>query len=125
MGAIRRLLVLVGSLIIGYVISVFLYAVADSISKMPKGALWDSSFQPSFRFIMLIVAFVVVVIPAFRSEEAPAVRTASILTVIVFVVYIGLKLGGIGHPDFPVMWVLAHLEPLRGYLENMSKAPGK
>jgi hypothetical protein len=109
-GAIRRLLVLVGSLIVGYVISVFLYAVADSISKMPKGPLWDSSFQTSFRFIMLIIAFV-------------AVRTASILTVLVFVVYIGLKLGGVGHPDFPVMWVLAHLEPLRRMLENMSKQP--
>jgi predicted branched-subunit amino acid permease len=72
---------------------------------------------------MLIIAFVVVVIPAFRSEETPAVRTASILTVLVFVVYIGLKLGGVGHPDFPVMWVLAHLEPLRRMLENMSKQP--
>jgi hypothetical protein len=122
-GAIRRLLVLVGSLIVGYVISVFLYAVADSISKMPKGPLWDSSFQTSFRFIMLIIAFVVVLSPAFRSQHTPAVRTASILTVLVFVVYIGLKLGGVGHPDFPVMWVLAHLEPLRRMLENMSKQP--
>jgi hypothetical protein len=119
--SIKRVLVLFGSLILGYVISVFLFAVADSISKMPSGKLWDDSFRAPFRFILLIVAFVVVLIPAFRGEEEPAVKTAAILTVFVFVIYIGLKIGGIGHPDYPVTWVLAHLEPLRQYLAGLAK----
>jgi hypothetical protein len=117
---LRKILVLLGSLLVGYIISVFLFAVADSISKMPSGKLWDESFRAPLRFILLIICFVVVLIPAFRSEEEPAVKTAAILTVGIFVVYIGFKISGIGHPDYPVTWALAHLEPMRQYLAGLA-----
>ena len=71
MRLVTRVLSLLATIVVAYAIALFLYSVADQVSMMPSGPLWDPSFRVSLRFILIIAGAIALVIPAFNSE-APA-----------------------------------------------------
>lgn len=104
-GSVRlviRVLAFLGTAIIAYGLSVFLYGVANQISAAPSGPLWDPSFRTSLRFILIILGFIALVFPAFRTESPRPQRAQAVFAAAFFAVYVFFKLTKVVDPDVPL-----------------------
>jgi len=109
---VTRVISLVATIVVAYGIAVFLYSVADQVSAMPSGPLWDPSFRVSLRFILLIIGLIALVIPAFNSEAPSSTRGQAVFAAAFFVGYVFLKITRLVDPDIPLRAVLAYIGPL-------------
>ncbi len=95
--------------VVAYFVAACVYIVLSQISRMPHGALWDSSFQGPLLFIMLLVAVGALAAPFFQSELGAGVRTLSLLAAVFLVGYAGLLFTRYGDPEFPLRFVITHV----------------
>lgn len=79
---------------------------------MPNGPLWDPSFRTSLRFVLIILAFIALVIPAFRSDLPSGQRSQAIFAAGFFVVYVFLKISRLADPDIPFRAVATYVLPM-------------
>jgi len=109
---VTRVLSLLATIVVAYAIALFLYSVADQVSMMPSGPLWDPSFRVSLRFILIIVGVIALVIPAFNAEAPSSTRAQAIFATVFFIVYVLLKMTKLVDVDYPFHAVAGFIGPL-------------
>lgn len=92
-----------------YVAGTILFIVITQLSLLPQGPLWDPSFRGPLIFVMLIIVFSVLLVPLFMRETDPAVRTFTILTVLVLVVYAAFHHSPAFDPERPMHFIMTHV----------------
>ncbi len=107
-----RVLSIAATVVVAYGIAIFLYGIADQVSAMPNGPLWDPSFRTSLRFILIILAFIALVIPAFRTDSPSSQRAQAVFAAAFFAVYVFFKISKLVDPDIPFRAVAAYVAPL-------------
>ncbi len=112
MRLVTRVLSLVATVVVAYAIAIFLYSVADQVSAMPSGPLWDASLRVSLRFILIIIGTIALVIPAFNSDAPAGTRAQAVFATAFFVVYILLKMTKLVDVDYPFHAVAGYVGPL-------------
>ena len=109
---VMRVLSIAATVVVAYGIAIFLYGIADQVSAMPNGPLWDPSFRTSLRFILIILAFIALVIPAFRTDSPSSQRAQAVFAAAFFAVYVFFKISKLVDPDIPFRAVAAYVAPL-------------
>ncbi len=99
---------------LAYFSAALVYLTLVHISELPRGPLWDVSFQGPFLFVMLVVVVCVLVIPFFQKEWDPALRTFTMFAAIFMIAYAIFRNSGYIDPDLPMQFLLTHVvAPLR------------
>ncbi len=112
MNLVTRLASLLVTVVVSYGIAIFLFSVADQVSAMPSGPLWDDSLRVSVRFILIIIGLVALVVPAFRSESPASQRSQAIFAACFFAGYVFLKITRLLDPDVPLHVVVSYVQPV-------------
>ncbi len=73
--------------LIAYVLSAFAYLLLEHISRLPRGPLWDVSFQAPFLFVMLTIVVILLAVPYFNKEWDRGLRTFSLFAAIFLIAF--------------------------------------
>jgi hypothetical protein len=116
MGWLVRFAGYLALLTFAYTIAIVGYAAVHWVAAMPGGVLWDESWRAPARFLILLLLFGAMLLPAMRSEAEGSLRSASVLCALMLAAYSSLKISGLADPDIPEIWVFQHLiDPLRHF----------
>ena len=105
LGIFRRIVII----FLAYFTAVFFNLLLVRLSQMPRGPLWDASFQGVAFFIMLTVICALFSIPYFMKEWDPNLRIYSMYSVVFIIGYAVFDGSGVVDPAFPLKWIVAHV----------------
>jgi hypothetical protein len=95
--------------VVAYGVATFLFIVLEQLSLLPQGPLWDPSFRGPMVFVMLIVVVSVLLVPLLMREVDPAVRTFSIFSAVVLVVYAAFHHSPAFDPERPMRFIVTYV----------------